>query len=137
MCGTEVGYLAFGRFVEHAGCATPLPHRGGLPRCCHCGGTLYLAPMEGSLPVADRGLLDRMLAEEAGRRPTRRRRAGRPVGRGARRRVAVRSPGPSPSARQTIWQACASGSPTFLPTWVGSGLEPGAGDRDWRYEVMG
>jgi hypothetical protein len=46
MCGTEVGSLAFGRFIKHAGCARPLPRKGGLPRCCHCGGTLYLAPME-------------------------------------------------------------------------------------------
>jgi hypothetical protein len=45
MYGTEVGSLAFGRFIKHAGCARPLPRKGGLPRCCHCGGTLYLAPM--------------------------------------------------------------------------------------------
>jgi hypothetical protein len=83
MCGTEVGHLAFGTFIKHAGCSTPLPRRGGLPRCCHCGGTLYLAPMEGRLPVAGRGLLDRMLAEEAGRRPSGRRRGRRDGGRGS------------------------------------------------------
>ena len=46
MCGTEVGHLAFGTFIKHAGCTTPLPRRGGLPRCCHCGGALYLALRE-------------------------------------------------------------------------------------------
>jgi hypothetical protein len=49
------------QFIKHAGCASPLPRKGGLPRCCHCGGTLYLAPMEGSLPVVDSRLRDRML----------------------------------------------------------------------------
>jgi hypothetical protein len=83
MCGTEVGYLAFGTFIKHAGCETPLPRRGGLPRCCHCGGTLYLAPMEGSLPVLDRRLRDRMLVEEAGRQPSGRRKGGRDGGRGS------------------------------------------------------
>jgi hypothetical protein len=77
MCGTEVGYLVFGRFIKHAGCAIPLPRRRGLPRCCHCGGTLYMAPMEGFLPELDRRLPDRMLAEEAGRRPSSRRRGPR------------------------------------------------------------
>ena len=83
MCGTEVGSLAFGRFIKHAGCARPLPRKGGLPRCCHCSGTLYLAPMEGYLPAAGDARLDRMLAEEAGRpsgRPRGRRDGGRRSG---------------------------------------------------------
>jgi hypothetical protein len=82
MCGTEVGSLAFGRFIKHACCARPLPRKGGLPRCCHCGGMLYLAPMEGSLPVVDRRLRDRMLVEEAGR-PSARRGGRRKGGRGS------------------------------------------------------
>jgi hypothetical protein len=83
MCGTEVGHLAFGRFIKHAGCAAALPRRGGLPRCCHCGGTLYLAPMESSLPELDRRRLDRTLAEETGRRPSGRRSSRRRGGRGS------------------------------------------------------
>jgi hypothetical protein len=82
MCGTEVGSLAFGRFIKHPGCASPLSRKGGLPRCCHCGGTLYLAPMEGYLSAADDGRLDRTLAEEAGR-PSARRGGRRDGGRGS------------------------------------------------------
>lgn len=81
MCGTEVGQVAFGRFIKHPGCAAGLPRTGGLPRCCRCGGTLYLAPMERYLRVADRDMLDRTIAEEAGPRPS-----GRPKSRRAGRR---------------------------------------------------
>ena len=81
MCGTEVGHIVFGRFIKHAGCGAALPRKGGLPRCCHCGGTLYLAPMEGYLPGTDREILDRMIAEEASPRPS-----GRPKSRRGGRR---------------------------------------------------
>ena len=81
MCGIEVGHIVFGRFIKHADCAAALPRKGGLPRCCHCGGTLHLAPMEGYLPAVVHDWLDRMIAEEASARPS-----GRPQRRQGGRR---------------------------------------------------
>ena len=45
LCSTEVGQLLNGRLRRHPGCTGPLPRRGGAPRCCHCGGSLYLEPI--------------------------------------------------------------------------------------------
>ena len=42
MCGTEVGEIRDDRFVHHRGCERRLPLRGGIPRCCRCGGSLYM-----------------------------------------------------------------------------------------------
>jgi hypothetical protein len=46
LCGTEVGHIVGSKFVKHAGCSAPMPRTGGLPRCCHCGGSLYLDLLE-------------------------------------------------------------------------------------------
>ena len=31
-----------GRFAHHSGCNQPVEVRGGFPRCCRCGGSLYM-----------------------------------------------------------------------------------------------
>jgi hypothetical protein len=46
LCGAEIGSIVFGHFERHAGCSTPLPRRFGLLRCCQCGGSLYLEPID-------------------------------------------------------------------------------------------
>ena len=42
LCSTEVGQLLDGRFRRHPGCTAPPARPGGRPRCCHCGGSLYV-----------------------------------------------------------------------------------------------
>jgi hypothetical protein len=42
LCGAEVGFLVRGKLVPPPGGIWPLPRRGGLLRCGHCGGSLYL-----------------------------------------------------------------------------------------------
>ena len=42
MCGTQVGEVRNGRFAHHSGCNQPVEVRGGFPRCCRCGGSLYM-----------------------------------------------------------------------------------------------
>lgn len=44
MCGTVVGEATRGRFVHHRGCERPVRLQGKLPRCCRCGGSLYIDP---------------------------------------------------------------------------------------------
>ena len=78
-CGTEVGQIAFGRFIKHVGCGAALPRKGGLPRCCRCGGTLDLALMEGHVSLAD----DRIIGEGASPRLSGRRKGRRDGGRGS------------------------------------------------------
>jgi hypothetical protein len=53
LCGTEVGHVATvstdptRRLLVRSGRPdAPLPRRGGLPRCPHCGGSLYLDEVE-------------------------------------------------------------------------------------------
>ena len=109
MCGTEVWQIAFGRFVEHAGCAAAFPRTGGLLRCCR--GTLDFAPMGGYLSVvADDGMLDRIIAEGVGPRPSSRRKG---------RRAGRRASGPRPA--HTTGQTRPSALLTLLLTRVGVG----------------
>jgi hypothetical protein len=42
MCGTQIGEVRDGRFTHHRGCSRPVELRGGFPRCCRCGGSLYM-----------------------------------------------------------------------------------------------
>ena len=46
LCSREVGQVLGGRVQQHPGCSIPMPQRGGTPRCCHCGGSLYLEPID-------------------------------------------------------------------------------------------
>lgn len=50
LCSTEVGQILDGKFSKHAGCPGKLPRVGKMARCCHCGGSLYLDPIDGTLP---------------------------------------------------------------------------------------
>ena len=52
LCSTEVGRLVDGRLRRHPGCAGALPRPVGRPRCCHCGGSLYVETR--SAAAADR-----------------------------------------------------------------------------------
>ena len=45
MCGTVVGEARGGRFEHHRGCERPVRLQGRLPRCCRCGGSLYVDPL--------------------------------------------------------------------------------------------
>jgi hypothetical protein len=44
LCGFVIGEIKDGRFRHHAGCDRPLRQVGRLPRCCRCGGSLYVDP---------------------------------------------------------------------------------------------
>jgi hypothetical protein len=46
LCSTEVGQVLDGRFRQYRDCTIPIPQRGGTPRCYHCGGSLYLEPID-------------------------------------------------------------------------------------------
>ena len=65
MCSTEVGQILNGAFEQHAGCSAVMPHQGGMLRCCHCGGSLYLDPIDVYSPMVDRAQLARMFANSA------------------------------------------------------------------------
>jgi hypothetical protein len=65
MCSEEVGQVLSGRFVHHQGCALPMQRRGGMLRCCHCGGSLYLDPIEAYPSPVDRAKVREMFANSA------------------------------------------------------------------------
>ena len=65
MCSTEVGQILNGAFKQHAGCTKVMPRQGGMRRCCHCGGSLYLDPVEIYNPMVDRAQLARIFANSA------------------------------------------------------------------------
>jgi hypothetical protein len=67
LCSTEVGQVLDGRFRQHPGCTIAMPRRDGAPRCCHCGGSLYLEPID----QAELSLLELKIAKEAARRADR------------------------------------------------------------------
>lgn len=55
MCSRLAGQAVDGIFVHHPDCGQTPTFRGGLPRCCDCGGRLYLEPAGGPiLSAADR-----------------------------------------------------------------------------------
>lgn len=63
-CSAEVGRVLHGRFLRH-GCQNPLPRANGRPRCCHCGGSLYLEPDLDGLPDGDEILIGRAVERSA------------------------------------------------------------------------
>jgi hypothetical protein len=65
LCGAEVGQILAARFTKHAGCTATMPRRGGMLRCCHCGGSLYLDPIDVYPASIDRAQVARARAEEA------------------------------------------------------------------------
>ena len=65
LCGTEVGQIYNGQFTQHAGCSAPMPRKGGMLRCCHCGGSLYLDPTDVYPATLDRAQIAKIMAEEA------------------------------------------------------------------------
>jgi hypothetical protein len=55
MCSRVSGQLVGGSFVHDPDCSRPLAFAGALPRCCDCGGRLYLeATSTPMLSAADR-----------------------------------------------------------------------------------
>jgi hypothetical protein len=64
MCGTEVGQILDGAFKKHAGCTAGIRRERGLPRCCHCGGSLYFDPIDYS-QLLDRARLARLMGTAA------------------------------------------------------------------------
>ena len=65
MCGTEVGQILGGKFTQHASCGRPMPRRAGLLRCYHCGGSLYLDPIDVYGGGIDRAQLRKIIASSA------------------------------------------------------------------------
>jgi hypothetical protein len=65
LCSTEVGQILNGRFQQHGGCSNAMPRKGGLLRCCHCGGSLYLDPTDVYPASIDRAQIAKIVAEEA------------------------------------------------------------------------
>lgn len=64
MCGVEVGQIVGGRLIRHAGCTASMPRKNGLARCCHCGGSLYLDPLDVYGARLQRADLSKVLAGE-------------------------------------------------------------------------
>jgi hypothetical protein len=55
LCSRLAGQVIGGRFVHHPDCARTPIWDGRLPRCCDCGGTLYLEPSSSPMrSAADR-----------------------------------------------------------------------------------
>ena len=65
MCGTQVGLIIQGSFTAHSGCRKAPPRRAGMFRCCNCGGSLYLEPLEGPVPAPITKELRRLLSAGA------------------------------------------------------------------------
>ena len=63
-CSAEVGKVLHGRFLRH-NCPNPLPRPNGRPRCCHCGGSLYLDPIDVYAGGVDRAQLRQIIASSA------------------------------------------------------------------------
>ena len=63
-CSAEVGKVLHGRFLRHA-CPNELPRPNGRPRCCHCGGSLYLEPDMDGLPEGDEVLIKEAIEQSA------------------------------------------------------------------------
>jgi hypothetical protein len=64
LCGTEVGQVVNGALKQHDGCNTPMPRKGGMARCCHCGGSLYFDRIDVQTSVFERGQIARVFADE-------------------------------------------------------------------------
>ena len=74
MCSTEVGRIANGSFVPRSPRAEPAAYQGGLLRCSHCGGSLYLEPLDGLEPAGMYPAIDDLakLKDEMAAKATRR-----------------------------------------------------------------
>jgi hypothetical protein len=70
LCSTEVGQVVSGKFEQHAGCPMSVPLKGGLPRCCHCGGSLYFDPLDIYASPLDRTLFAPPLTGEVASTPS-------------------------------------------------------------------
>ena len=46
LCSRVAGQVVGGDFRHHPDCLRTPAFAGGLPRCCHCGGRLYLEPTD-------------------------------------------------------------------------------------------
>jgi hypothetical protein len=49
LCSRQVGQVVDGVFVHHPDCERVLRGLGRMPRCCECGGTLYLEASSGQM----------------------------------------------------------------------------------------
>jgi hypothetical protein len=65
LCGAEVGQILAGKFTQHPGCTAEMPRKAGLLRCCHCGGSLYLDPIDVYAAGIDRAQLRKAFASSA------------------------------------------------------------------------
>jgi hypothetical protein len=55
LCGRVAGQVVGGNFLHHPDCRRTPALAGGLPRCCDCGGRVYLEATDGPmLSAADR-----------------------------------------------------------------------------------
>jgi hypothetical protein len=50
LCGAENGQIFRGKLIRPEHCAPPR-RRGGMLRCGHCGGSLYLEPIDFQSPM--------------------------------------------------------------------------------------
>jgi hypothetical protein len=69
LCSTEVGRVVSGKFEQHAGCPSAVPLKAGLPRCCHCGGSLYFDPLDIYASANDRALFATPVSGEVATTP--------------------------------------------------------------------
>jgi hypothetical protein len=63
-CGAQLGQILRGKFVRPSGGAAPLVRRGGMPCCCHCGGSAYLERIESQSSIAYQARLAKIFADE-------------------------------------------------------------------------
>ncbi len=64
LCSTEVGQILGGTFTQH-GCGLSMPSKGAMRRCCHCGGSLYLDPIDIYAGGIDRAQIRKLFASSA------------------------------------------------------------------------
>lgn len=65
LCGMEVGQILNGRFLKHTECMSQMPVKSGMRRCCHCGGSLFLDPIDVYPSAINRVEAARIRASEA------------------------------------------------------------------------
>jgi hypothetical protein len=64
LCSAEVGQILSGKFTRHTGCGASMPRKGGLLRCCHCGGSLYFDRIDPHASLLDRAQITKLFANE-------------------------------------------------------------------------
>lgn len=65
LCSAEVGQILNGKFSQIPGATAPMQRKGGMLRCPHCGGSLYLDPLDVYPSMIDRTQLRKMFSNEA------------------------------------------------------------------------